>query len=383
MTLLVASFSTILLAIGGGPRGPSFPEGKTLALDFAAHDGLALHGKLTLPDSGPPRAIVVYVQTAEGMTVDMRRPDGRGGTFDYFELYRAQLPPLAVGFFSYEGRGIRMGDAPPRYEAIERELYDTSTLANKVEDVLAAVRAVRTQPALADVRVLLMGASEGTLLAAQAAARAPREIQGLVLYGVLAQGLRATFRYILTDGAFLAYRGFFDADQDGRITKAEFEADPLEFRKSALRGAAFELLDRDGDGLILRADLVAQAQPLLDAVQNDDFARLDQWAKAAAGVSTPKDWFKDHFAQPPLWTFLAGLDIPVGFFHGALDTNTPLAGVEELERQARAAGKTSFHFATFPELEHTLGIGSYFVNGTLPDGHVAIFAFIDEIAGDV
>ncbi len=373
----------ILLALvssGVLPLPCARAEARTLGVGFRSHDDHEMFGKLTLP-AGTPRAVVVYVQTAEGMTVDMRRPSARGGTFDYFELYRAKLPALQLGFFSYEGRGIRMGDAPPRYETIERALYDTSTLANKVEDALAAVRAVRAQPELAGVRVLLLGASEGTLLAAQAAARAPDEIQGLALYGVMAENMRATFRYILSEGAFLAYRGYFDADQDGKITPAEFEADPRRFRAQALGDAAFEALDQDGDGLLLLADLVAQAQPLLDAVAQEDFELLDRWAQLAAGVSTPKDWFRDHFAQPPLWDSLARLDIPVGFFHGGRDTNTPIAAVQALEQQARAAGKSQFLFEYFSKADHSLNIGSYFANGSLPDGHAALFAFLDEAAG--
>jgi pimeloyl-ACP methyl ester carboxylesterase len=375
IAILLAFVSFVVLPLPSAQAGA-----RTLEVAFRSHDEHEMFGKLTLP-AGTPRAVVVYVQTAEGMTVDMRRPSARGGTFDYFELYRAKLPALQLGFFSYEGRGIRMGDAPPRYETIERARYDTSTLANKVEDALAAVRAVRAQPELAGVRVLLLGASEGTLLAAQAAARAPDEIQGLALYGVMAENMRATFRYILSDGAFLAYRGYFDADQDGRITPAEFEADPRRFRAHALGDAAFEALDKDGDGLLLLPDLVAQAQPLLDAVAQENFELLDRWAQLAAGVSTPKDWFRDHFAQPPLWDSLAPLDIPVGFFHGGRDTNTPIAAVQALEQQALAAGKSQFLFEYFSKADHSLNIASYFVNGSLPDGHAALFAFLDEAAG--
>ena len=361
---------------------PLTPGGEPVDVAFETHDGLDMYGKLTLPDSGAPRAVVVYVQTAEGMTVDMRRPDGRGGTFDYFDLYRTKLPPLGVGFFGYEGRGIHMGDGPPRYETIERDLYDTSTLANKAQDALAAVRAVRAPPGLAEVRVLLLGASEGTLLAAQAAALAPKEIDGLVLYGVMAQDMRETFRYILSEGSFLTYQGYFDADRDGKITRAEYEADGKRFRANVLRGAAFELFDVDKDGLLALPDLVARAKPLIGAIEREDFALLDQWARVSAGVSTPKDWFKDHFAQPPIWDYLAKLEIPVGFFHGALDTSAPIAGVEALEAKAKAAGKKGFAFEYFSKADHTLDIGRWFTEGALPDGHAAIFDFIDGAAGE-
>ncbi len=35
---------------------------------FTAHDGVELFGRLVLPKSNAPRAIVIYVQTAEGAT---------------------------------------------------------------------------------------------------------------------------------------------------------------------------------------------------------------------------------------------------------------------------------------------------------------------------
>src|SRR4030095_4988659 len=111
----------------------------TAELPFKSYDGYDMFGKLTLPDSPGRHAVVIYVQTAEGMTVDMKRRGGRAGTFNYFDLYRSKFPEMNVGFFSYEGRGIRMGAAPPRYEKIDWDIYNTSTLDNKVRDVLTAV----------------------------------------------------------------------------------------------------------------------------------------------------------------------------------------------------------------------------------------------------
>src|SRR5262245_59279689 len=218
-------------ARGGGARSIEIP--------FTTQDDFEMLGKLTLPESGGPHAVVIYVQTAEGMTVDMKRPDGRGGTFNYFDLYAKKLPEMNVAFFRYEGRGIRMGDSPPRYEQIEREVYDTSTLENKVRDVLSAVDLVREQSGIDPERVFLMGASEGTLLAAQAAAREPKKIAGLVLYGVMTSNMRETFRYILTDGAHISHCSRFDADHDGSITRAEFDADPMKLRTTLFKGLTF------------------------------------------------------------------------------------------------------------------------------------------------
>jgi len=117
-------------------------------VDFKSHDGHEMLGKLVLPEAAAPRAIVIYVQTAEGATVDQKRPLGGGKTFNYFDLYREILPPKGIGFFSYEGRGIRMGDQLPRFEKIDREVFNTGTLDNKVKDVISAINTVREQEKL-------------------------------------------------------------------------------------------------------------------------------------------------------------------------------------------------------------------------------------------
>ncbi|MEM7386328.1 MAG: alpha/beta hydrolase, partial [Verrucomicrobiota bacterium] len=187
-------------------------------IEFKTHDNHPMHGRLFLPETkAPPRAIVVSVQTAEGATIDMKRPLGKGKTFNYFDLYRDKLTAMNIGHFSYEGRGIEMGTEPPRYEKIDWEVYNTSTLDNKVKDVISAIETLRQQDGLANTPIYLLGASEGTLIAAEAASRRPEEVKGLVLYGVLVTNLRETFRYIVCGGDFLKYRKM-DGDGDNAIS---------------------------------------------------------------------------------------------------------------------------------------------------------------------
>jgi dienelactone hydrolase len=181
----------------------------TTQIEFRSHDDHSMFGKLVLPAPGPPKAIVICVQSAEGATVDMKRPLSRTESFNYYDFCRDRLTG-GLGFFSYEDRGIRMGDRLPRIETIDTEVFNTGTLDNKVRDILSAISAVRGQPGLEEVPVFLMGASEGTLLAAAAASREPDQVQALILYGVLASSMRENFRYIMSDGAFPVDRQQFD-----------------------------------------------------------------------------------------------------------------------------------------------------------------------------
>src|ERR1700694_4744609 len=87
-------------------------ETRTIEIPFTSHDGYEMFGKLTIPGSAAPHAVVVYVQNAEASTVDTKRQSLRGGTFNFLDLYREKLAELNVAFFSYEGRGVRVGDKP-------------------------------------------------------------------------------------------------------------------------------------------------------------------------------------------------------------------------------------------------------------------------------
>ena len=148
---------------------------KTIEISFRADDGQELFGKLTLPDGGARRPVVMMIQTAEAQTADSR-VQGPRGPIDFFDLYRKELAQIGVAFFSYEGRGIRMGDNPPRYVAIDRALFNTSTLDRKVRDAMAAVRVLRARSDIDPSQVFLKGTSEGTLLAAETATRLPGEV---------------------------------------------------------------------------------------------------------------------------------------------------------------------------------------------------------------
>lgn len=367
------SVVTLVLALLLASRLPA--SGKTIEVRFESYDGYPMFGKLILPDTEGSHPVVVYVQTAEGTTVDMKRRLGANRTFNYYDVYRTKLVEANIGFFSYEGRGITNGDAPPRYEKIDWPVYNTSTLENKIRDVVAAVHAVQRQAGVDRSRIFLIGTSEGSLLAVESASRMPKEIHGVAVYGVMAANLREEFTYAIEDGTFVRLRTSFDTDHDGRISSGEFDADPARLRR-LMPQETFSQWDRDGDGFYTADEHRLNNGTMKKAVDGDDFDTLQAWARRAAALAIPDGWFKDHFAHPAMWTFVSALEMPVGFFHGEADINTSIAYVRQMEERGAQAGKKNLSFQYFEGLDHSLNIVQYFARGELPAGHKAIFEFI-------
>lgn len=374
---IVIAFTVIVPAqIPSGSHDAPF---RTIKIAFESGDGTPLSGTLTTPESTGPHPVVVYVQTAEAQTMDTRIQRPRGRVVEFFDLYRARLADANIAFFSYEGRGVMSGSSPPRYMDIDRAVYNTSTLENKVRDAVAAVQAVKQQPGIDGARIFLTGVSEGTLLAAETAARLPQDVKGIVLSSVLTD-LREALTFMTSDGAYLQHRGHWDANNDGVIAREEFDADPKGVRR-VMPNVGFDVFDLDRDGAYTIEERRRASKPLTDAIAQGNLEIVGAWLKTSAVIQTPDGWLADHFAHPSIWTFLSRLNIPVGIFHGEVDANTPVAGVRALERLARAAGRNNIEFHYFRELDHSLGGLMYFDTGVPSEGYQSLFEWVRRHAG--
>ena len=78
------------------------PAPATITRDvaFLSHDGRAMAGRLTLPDTPGQHAVLLFVQNAEASTMDQRLRNAKGEVVAFFDLYRENLAPMNAGFFS-------------------------------------------------------------------------------------------------------------------------------------------------------------------------------------------------------------------------------------------------------------------------------------------
>jgi pimeloyl-ACP methyl ester carboxylesterase len=370
---------TSVAAHGQTPAPATRSATTTRDITFTSHDGHAMLGRLTLPETPGPHPVLVMIQTAEAQAMEPQTRNAQGERVPVYSLYRDNLTPLGIGFFTYEGRGVFTSATGARQ--LDRAVYDTSTLANKVRDGIAAVRVLQKEAGVDASQIFLRGISEGTLLAVEIAASIPNEVKGLVLSGVIGDTFKSSLKFMASRGAYMQHLSHWDADGDGRISAQEFDTDPKRIRRQMPATVVFRSFDTDGDGSYTMAEYLAKSTPLVDLIEAENFDAIERWLQASAAMPLPnptRAWLKDHFSWPSMWALVTRLTMRIGFFQGELDVNTSAADVRVLEQQAKTAGQTNLEFSYYAGLDHGLGTSEYFMRGTPSAGYAAMFAFMQR-----
>ncbi len=345
-------------------------------IDVTAADGAVLQGKLDSPEGAPDR-LVLFVNGSGPNTYDNTR-QLMDGTFNYYDLFAEQLTAGGAAFFRWSTRGCAPDDEPPLYTHVDGETYQTYVPDTSISDVESVIMALRADPRLADCPVWLLGWSEGTMIAPQVAARQSAPVDALVLCGYVNGTMAETLEWQQTGGASMVfYRQYFDTDGDGRVSSAEFEADPYGLR-AALEGVRFADLDADGDGQLTEADfgllLAGDWQTLRDAISRGD----DGWLAENYPVRLTSAWFEGHAKLTPNREILPTLDLPIYILHGECDANAPVQGARDIEAAFEALHKDNLTVHIYPEHDHDLNVMQYVVSGELSEAFQDLFRILTE-----
>ena len=349
-------------------------------IKFTLFDGETVDGKLSLPAGASAiKELVIFVHGTGPATYDNHRKFA-GLEFNYFDKFAEEFNSRGIAFFTYNKRGVTQGDQPPLYEKIDREKYQKVLPSIEIKDVATFISTLKKDKRLKKTKIVLLGWSEGTIIASLAADDKKNNISALLLAGYANDNLFDVIKWQNSGGSSMVnIRDYFDTDHDDKITRAEYESDAKTakaFRTQAFGGAKFEQLDVNKDNVIDAADFgllnKTRYEAILAAVDKND----DEWIWNNYFHVTSA-WLKEHFALEANKTRLLRTNIPIYIFQGEDDANCPVEGVYDLQERFKKAGKANLHAFVFKAHNHDLNYIDWITKKEMPEGIKKIFDVSD------
>lgn len=193
-------------------------------LHIPSFDGYLLEGRLAMPDGNRADKVVVYVNGSGPNTYDNKRQLDEEHSFTYFDLFRDEFSKQGIAFFSYNTRGASISDDPPTFTAVDDLIYRQYVPQNSVKDVVAMIKYLRKLPGLRHAKVILLGWSEGSVIAPLVSQEI--DVDGLILCGCMYDDMMTILDWQMSGGTSMVfYKFYFDYDQDGVISPEEFAED--------------------------------------------------------------------------------------------------------------------------------------------------------------
>lgn len=346
-------------------------------------DGATLMGKLRLPPGDAKVGeIVLYIHGTGPGTYDNHRKFG-ALELNYFDYFAEEFNRRGVGFFSYTKRGVEIGTDAPMYDKVDREKFRMTIPSIEVKDIASMIAYLRKTPRLKKAKVILLGWSEGTVLASMAAEDKRNKVYALFLNGYLNENMAEAIKWQQTGGsAMVNLRPVFDKDKNGSISRAEWDSEDkavAAFRTGRMRGTKFEQLDVTKDDAITADDFAiiqkGTYQAVLDAYERGD----EDWIwKNYFRVSIP--WLKEHFALEANKDRLLRLKMPIYIFHGESDANCPVEGVYDLRKRFDKAKKKNLHENVFAGHNHDLNFVDWVLKKEMPAAIVKMFETAEALS---
>ncbi|MCX6094683.1 MAG: alpha/beta fold hydrolase [Candidatus Bipolaricaulota bacterium] len=259
---------------------------------------LTLAGTLTLPASGRepfPAALLIH-----GSGPVDRDENAPGLKTDVFRQLAEALAASGIASFRFDKRGVGEsgGDAA------------SASRADLLDDVRAALDALRAQPEVDGGRIVLIGHSEGAYLAPIVVAEDPK-IAGLVLLAGAARSLAEITRWQVE--TLLRLQGASDEQVSAALAQ---EDQYLAFVKGS-----------EGEWDDYSFDELKRSMPWL----------TEQAASALVATPLSLSWLREHYTDDPQ-AWLRRVSVPVLVVNGGKDLQIPSSEADGI-RAALAEGK--------------------------------------------
>lgn len=347
-------------------------------------DGETLTGKLDLPSTGDIKQLIIFIHGTGPNTYTNHRKVG-DTEFNYFDLFVNEFNKRGIAFFTYNRRGVEIGDKPPYYDVVDREKYKKYLPSIEVKDIESVITHLKTDNRLRTSKVVLFGGSEGTILAPMVAENMKNKIDALFLFGYVNDNLFDVIKWQNsgepTMMAIRDYLKYFDTDKDNIVSKQEYEADDKIaelIRSTKFKGTKYEKLDVNNDNNISSEDFRIPKssfyQSLLKAIEtkNDDWIWKNYFRITSA-------WCNEYFELEPNKIRLLRLDIPIYIFQGDEDTNAPVSGVYDIKEKFEQKNKANLHCYVFKGHDHNLNFMDWPSKKVISPGLQKIFDISEEL----
>jgi pimeloyl-ACP methyl ester carboxylesterase len=307
---------------------------------ITGYRGFRLPAKLDLPDqTGAPavaRAVVLlHGSGPQNMDEDLSALCAPGTRNRWFVDVSGALVKRGFAVVRYDKRSWMARErlaAEPKWAASKDfTAYASDPLRYFVEDARCAVKWARGR--MPRARVFVLGHSEGAIVALEVA-REEKSVAGVGLVGFAAVPLDVL---LYEQFVYRSLNEFDKADpnRDGKLDPAELGAEGV---FHATVKAQMGLLDGNGDGALERSEYMAGnlSNILLDGPSVAEYrSREAGYPRAAATI--------------------AELKVPVAFFQGEWDNQTPAWNARAVEMLNKALWKKeNLRFRFFPGLGHAL-----------------------------
>ncbi len=351
-------------------------EASDQILTITGFDGMQFNGRLRLP-AGPVDTLVIFVNGSGPNTYDNHRKLGESQEFSYFDLFSQQCNQRNIGFFSYNTRGVTLGEDPPLYQTIDKNEYMTYLPSNEIQDIASIIETLHALPRLSKTRIILLGWSSGTMISPRVALVRPDAVDALVLAGYVNTTMDDVLAWQQSgESSIIFYRQYFDDNQDLSISHEELEKDPYGILPALgiNTETAFSQLDITMDGQITSEDFKLMLAPGFEQMKKAILEGDDQWLENNYSVFLTSGWFIDYRNNmPPNSEVLPKLTLPIHIFHGVLDRNVPVQGVRDIKNTFDQLGKNNLTIHIFPGHDHDLNYLLYPQTGEIPKGLEELF----------
>ncbi len=277
-----------------------------------------LAGTLTLPEGKPPFPAVVFFT-------------GSGAQNRDEEIFGHKPFLVLADYLTRAGYAtLRMDDRGVGGSGGELR---TATTLDFAEDLLAGVRYLQTRREVDRKRIGVLGHSEGALVGAIAASKAPREIAFLIM--LAGTGV---------PGEQILYR------QAELIARKSGVADSLIERNRALQQRVFEVLKRERDDTKAQEAIYEALVQSLGTGANLPESQKSALRAQAANYASP--WFRTFVTLDPA-PYLRKVRCPVLALNGELDLQVdPEQNLPAIERALREGGNKRFTARRMSGLNH-------------------------------